>query len=77
MYNKKIHVIVTERKLLNLFFMFLKNWIKQLGPCNINRSIESTNDIIKDIDNNFLNSNNEFLQVDFNGTDVHFKTYNK
>jgi hypothetical protein len=31
--------------------MFLKNWIKQLGPCNINRSIESTNEVIKDINN--------------------------
>ena len=31
--------------------MFLKAWIKQLGPCSINRSIESTNEIIKVIDN--------------------------
>ena len=31
--------------------MFLKDWFKQLGPCNINRSIESTNEIIEDIDN--------------------------
>ncbi len=31
--------------------MFLKDWIKQLGPCIINRSIESTNEIIKVIDN--------------------------
>ena len=31
--------------------MFLKDWIKQLGPCNINRSMESTNDVIKVIDN--------------------------
>ncbi len=31
--------------------MFLKKWIKQLGPCSINRSIESTNEIIKVIDN--------------------------
>ena len=27
--------------------MFLKDWINQLGPCNINRSIKSTNEIIK------------------------------
>ena len=31
--------------------MFFKDWIKQLGPCTINRSIESTNEIIKVIDN--------------------------
>ena len=31
--------------------MFLTYWIKQLGPCSINRSIESTNGIIKFIDN--------------------------
>ncbi len=31
--------------------MFLKEWIKQLGPCIINRSIESTNEIMKVIDN--------------------------
>ncbi len=31
--------------------MFLKDWIKQLGPCKINRSIESTNEIIKVRDN--------------------------
>ena len=31
--------------------MFLKDWIKQLGPCSINRSIECTNEIITFIDN--------------------------
>ena len=31
--------------------MFLKDSIKQLGPCCINRCIESTNEIIKFIDN--------------------------
>ena len=31
--------------------MFLTDWIKQLGPCSIDRSIESTNEIIKFIDN--------------------------
>ena len=31
--------------------MFLKDSIKQLGPCSINRSIESTNDIIIFVDN--------------------------
>ncbi len=30
--------------------MFLKDWIKQLGPCTINRSIETTNGVIKVID---------------------------
>ena len=31
--------------------MFLTDWIKQLGPCSINRSIERTNEIyIKFID---------------------------
>ncbi len=31
--------------------MFLKDLIKQLGPCSINRSTESTHEIIKVIDN--------------------------
>ena len=31
--------------------MVLKDRIKQLGPCSINRSIESTNEIFKVIDN--------------------------
>ncbi len=31
--------------------MFLKDWIKQIGPCSINRSLESSNDNIKNIDN--------------------------
>ncbi len=35
----------------NFVCMLLKDWIKQLGPCSINRSIESTNEIIKVIDN--------------------------
>ena len=38
-----------------MFFIFLcmlfKDWIKELGPCSINRSLESTNEIIKVIDN--------------------------
>ena len=41
----------TERKLSNLLCIFLEDLIKQLGPCSINRSIESTNEIIKIIDN--------------------------
>ena len=51
LYNKKIHVIDTKRKFFYLFSMFLKDWIKQLGPCSINQSIESTNEISKVIDN--------------------------
>ena len=31
--------------------MILTDWIKQLGPCSINRSIESTNKIITFINN--------------------------
>jgi hypothetical protein len=31
--------------------MFLKESIKQLGPCNINRSIKSTNEIITFVNN--------------------------
>jgi hypothetical protein len=38
-------------RVFNSFCMFLKDWIKQLGPCNINRSIESTNEILKVTDN--------------------------
>ena len=31
--------------------MILKHWIEQLGPCTINRSIESTNEIITFVNN--------------------------
>ena len=31
--------------------MLFKDWIKELGPYSINRSLESTNEIIKAIDN--------------------------
>ena len=31
--------------------MLLKDWIKKLGPCSINRSLESTNEILKVINN--------------------------
>jgi hypothetical protein len=31
--------------------MFLKDWIKQLSPCSINRSIEFTNELIKFVNN--------------------------
>ena len=31
--------------------MFLKDKIMQLGPCSINRSIESTNEIITFVNN--------------------------
>ena len=40
-----------RKEVFNLFCMFLKDWIKQLGPCNIHRSIEPTYEITKDIDN--------------------------
>ena len=31
--------------------MFLTDWIEHLGPCSINHCRESTNEIIKSIDN--------------------------
>ncbi len=50
--KKKKHVIdIQERKLFIFLCMFLKDWIKLLGPCSVNRSIESTYEIIKVIDN--------------------------
>ena len=45
--------------------MFLKDSIKQLGPCSINRSIESTNEIIKVIDN-IQEDNSIVVIVNFN-----------
>ena len=39
--------------------------------------VDAWTHLFKSIDNNFVHSNTELLQVDFNGTDVHFKTYNK
>ncbi len=41
--------------------MFLKDWIKQLGPCGINRSIESTNEIITFV--NDIQQDNAFVVI--------------
>ncbi len=41
--------------------MLLKDWIKELGPCSINRSIESTNEIIKVFNN--LQQDNEIVVI--------------
>ena len=41
--------------------MLLKDWIKELGPCSINRSLESTNEIIKVINN--LQQDNEIVVI--------------
>ena len=35
----------------NFLRMLFKDWIKELGPCSINRSLESINEIIKVVDN--------------------------
>ena len=43
----------------------------------LNGQIDAWTQLFKSIDTNFLHSNTESLQVDLNGTDVHFKTYNK
>ncbi len=43
----------------------------------LNGQTDAWTQLFKSIDTNFLHSNTESLQVDFNGTDVHFKTYNK
>ena len=42
----------------------------------LNGQVDAWTQLFKSIDNNFVHSNTELLQVDFNGTDVHFKTYN-
>ena len=43
----------------------------------LNGQVDAWTQLFKSIDTNFLHRNTESLQVDFNGTDVHFKTYNK
>jgi hypothetical protein len=43
----------------------------------LNDQVDAWTHLFKSIDNNFLYSNTELLQVDFNGNDVNFKTYNK
>ena len=51
--------------------MLFKDWIKELGPCSINRSLESTNGIIKVVDNIqqdsaivvIVNSNHEVICI--------------
>ena len=41
--------------------MLLKDWIKELGPCSIDRSLESTNKIIKVVKN--LQQDNEIVVI--------------
>ncbi len=43
----------------------------------LNGQVDAWTQLFKSRDTNFLHSNTESLQVDFNGTCVHFKTYNK
>jgi hypothetical protein len=43
----------------------------------LNGQVDAWTQLFKSIDNNFVHSNAELLQVDFNGTDIQFKTYNK
>ena len=55
----------------NFLCMLFKDWIKELGPCSINRSLESTNEIIKVVDNIqqdsaivvIVNSNHEVIYI--------------
>ena len=42
-----------------------------------NGQVDAWTQLHKSIDNNVVHSNTELLQVDFNGTDIQFKTYNK
>ena len=51
MYNKNIYVIDIQIGSYLIFLHVLTDWIKQLDPCSINRSMKSTNEIIKFIDN--------------------------
>jgi len=44
---------------------------------SLNGQMDAWKHFFKSIDNNFVHSNTELLQVDFNGYEVHFKTYNK
>ena len=56
---------------LKFLCMLLKDWIKELGPCSINISLESTNEIIKVVDNIqqdsaivvIVNSNHEVICI--------------
>ena len=43
----------------------------------LNGQVDAWTQLFKSIDNNSVHSNIELLQVDFNETNVHFKTYNK
>ena len=43
----------------------------------LNGQVDDWTQLFKSIDNNIVHSNIESLQVGFNGTNVHFKTYNK
>ncbi len=42
----------------------------------LNGQVDAWTQLFKSIDNSFVHSNTELLQVDLNGTDVNFKIYN-
>jgi len=43
----------------------------------LNGQVDAWTQLFKSIDNNFVHINTQLLQVGFNGTNVHFITYNK
>ncbi len=43
----------------------------------LNGQVDAWSRLFQSIDTNFVHSNIESVQVDFKGTDVYFKTYNK
>ncbi len=43
----------------------------------LNGQVYAWTQLFQSIDTNFVHSSTELLQVDLNGTGVHFKTYNK
>ena len=53
----------------------IETWIKKFTL--LNGQVDAWTQLFKSIDNNFVHSNIESLQVDFKGTGVQIKTYNK
>ena len=43
----------------------------------LNGQVDAWKQLFQSIDTNFVHSNTESVQVDFKGTNVYFKTYNK
>ena len=63
---------------VTIFLSFFGGIETEIKICTLlNGQVDAWTQLFQSIDTNFVHCKNESLQIDFNGTDVYFKTYNK